>query len=424
MMLKKHLLIIIILVMVCASSGFASNRLLYSEVYMDRGQYTIQQIWDMIEHRSPYKISIQSQDSSPKKVSLQGGLTSVEYLIRTTKDYYQKQYGVALTSNVSNDSIVFSNQDRKPRSLEVEVVDSQRKAYPPEPAQPKKEVRTPTKPSIDSIDLHLYPSFASNGVGYQGQARVHSLSGYSQLSGFWTDSRMASIDVMEKIGDTTYEKKGEVYTASLGYSYPMTETWLAKVSVNGGADETAMGLNSFADGGLLKDNKLGMEILNGVVGVIHYSKLQNITMVSSASVKIPFSGRDHVMENGKVEPTASVEILKSFDRFGLAGMAGYTHSDDANFYNHLRTTDVSGIFFGGFGVSTQVNGITLSTSYYYAESPLKTGFKSLDDARQEIGLLASGITGEWVRWSIEGAFGLSDSSPDYSIGVNLGLMEF
>lgn len=80
-----------------------------------------------------------------------------------------------------------------------------------------------------------------------------------------------------------------------------------------------------------------------------------------------------------------------------------------------------GIWYGGLGLSTVVSDLSLSLAYDLAQSPLETGFDSLDKERQEIGLWDSRSWVKGVEWGLSASCGLSESTPDFGALVQLQL---
>lgn len=88
-----------------------SNPLDYEDVYIDGPFLTIEELWQEVSNRSPYKVIWHVNDNRKRKIRIQG-LKTFDELLGLTKEYFRNEMSINLVIEVKNQNLLFKGREK------------------------------------------------------------------------------------------------------------------------------------------------------------------------------------------------------------------------------------------------------------------------------------------------------------------------
>lgn len=407
------------------------NQLHKDQIWIDGPTLTLAELVAQVEHRSPYRITINANDQQKGQVKV-NGLMSFHQIATTITGYFRSQNRteIQLSQPYPNNLVFSEMKGARPvtQHLEVEVVDVQ-----PRPCVPQQEEKvlkssqtasTVKTRTTSSRSEFVFPKFTK--VGLQGMAYSSQLKGFSSAGAqvqFRISSTYSRFDFNEEDTSLKLYQKGDYTLQELELSYWATETIEVTAGVTGGDYyNTDIDLYSFtASRSFFDQDKTRYDLGDTTLAIRQVSSLGKFLVAPEATVKVPVGQRENLISSQGVDYSLSIETMTSFVGLSMGAEAGYTFSGKMDvFASSVKTIDPEDFAYGSLAVTKTQDDISFSLGMNYQDNPLRKAGKlsAFDDALVSVGGL---FKFHLRKFSIglNPQAGLTKSSPDFSATISI-----
>lgn len=389
--------------------------LLYNQVYINGPSLTLSELWQQVAERSPLKATIPFEDHLSKPLAV-NGLMTIDALIEKTISYAAVTYNIHLKANIDGEKIIFSES----KSLEVALLKPDLAASEAAHPAPSDDLENDLKNKALAL---YFPGFPL--AGFQGLTLTPAISDFLEVDKklkVEIDTFFAKENFSGTDGSFISEYDGYLFKQNISISKIFKKNRQFGIRFSHGFHNDV----DLQFGDKTLGNECGCqsstsEIDYGAADVIlEFGKnyfYDNRMTKPFVQIKIPVGNDIDLMSTGSFDFSLGVVNLIPIDIYLIAAQISYTFAGDMDIFPAKANQKLEDHLNVNLGVSRPMGeNKALALALNYSQNPMR---KMTDISAVSDGILNATLSLEYKKISLDGSIGLSESAPDFSVGLRI-----